>query len=190
VAAARGGAAARGLGAGAAARRAALRAALRGGGWAGLLLLVVACGGGGGGGKGGGRHQYRGLDAVNETSTGESVPRAYACGEGKADSQLTFEMWPSRSLVLRVTPTSSSQASRWVLNVLLPSRKFPHRPVPYTGPGQAARDRQPIRQAATSTAISASVFQPERAKPTSTTSPTWTSRDGFGTNFSLSESNA
>jgi hypothetical protein len=45
------------------------------------------------------------------------------------------------------------------------------------------RGRQPIRQAATSTAISASVFQPERAKTTSTASPTSTSRDGFGTNF-------
>ncbi len=40
-----------------------------------------------------------------------------------------------------------------------------------------------IRQAATSTAISASVFQPERPKPTSTASSTSTSRDGFGTNF-------
>jgi hypothetical protein len=45
------------------------------------------------------------------------------------------------------------------------------------------RGRQPIRQAATSTAISASVFQHERPKPTSTASPTSTSRDGFGTNF-------
>jgi hypothetical protein len=52
------------------------------------------------------------------------------------------------------------------------------------------RGRQPIRQAATSTAISASVFQRDRAKPTSTVSPTSTSRAGFGTNFSLSESNA
>ena len=38
-----------------------------------------------------------------------------------------------------------------------------------------SRGRQPIRQAATSTAISASLFPPERAKTTSTSSPTSTS---------------
>jgi hypothetical protein len=49
--------------------------------------------------------------------------------------------------------------------------------------GVAGAGSQPIRQAATSTAISSSVFQPERPRTTSTTSPTSTSRDGFGTLF-------
>jgi hypothetical protein len=43
--------------------------------------------------------------------------------------------------------------------------------------------RQPLRQAATRTAVSASVYQPARAKPTSPSSPTSTSRAGYGTLF-------
>ena len=58
-----------------------------------------------------------------------------------------------------------------------------HKHTRHGGVSWRGRDRQPIRQAATRTAISANVFQPERPKPTSTASPTSTSRDGFGTNF-------
>jgi hypothetical protein len=58
-----------------------------------------------------------------------------------------------------------------------------HKHTRHGGVSWRGRGRQPIRQAPTSTAISASVFQPERLKPTSTASPTSTSWDGFGTNF-------
>jgi hypothetical protein len=65
-----------------------------------------------------------------------------------------------------------------------------HKHARHGGVSWRGRGRQPIRQAATSTTISASVFQSEHAKLTSTASPTSTSRDGFGTIFSLSESKA
>jgi hypothetical protein len=58
-----------------------------------------------------------------------------------------------------------------------------HKHTRHGGVSWRGRGRQPIRQAATSTAISASVCESKRPKPTSTASPTSTSRDGFGTNF-------
>ena len=58
-----------------------------------------------------------------------------------------------------------------------------HKHARHGGVSWRGRGRQPIRQAATSTAISASVFQLKRPKPTSTAAPTSTSRDGFGTIF-------
>jgi hypothetical protein len=58
-----------------------------------------------------------------------------------------------------------------------------HKHARHGGVSWRGRIRHPIRQAATSIASSASVFQPEQTKPTSTASPTSTSRDGFATNF-------
>ncbi len=58
-----------------------------------------------------------------------------------------------------------------------------HKHARHGGMSWRGRGRQAIRQVATSTAISASIFQPERPKPTSTASPTLTSRDDFATNF-------